>query len=140
LTRTLPNGTESTITYLQTVIVCAHQCEPRRTNPQWAIAIDEVQFDASTETVDMTLRNVGALSVTLDKAIIWGNQNNTGFQGEITVDLAILLEKNQITNIKSPNLPNLAEGDTITIKVSTIEGSFATFTSMSDSGLISGSS
>jgi len=93
---------------------------------QSGILIESATFATSSSgSATITVRNVGAVSVTLGTAIATGRPDNSGFKTSNTGTPATLsLSKGDATTI-SFSLSGLQSGDVITFKVTTKAGTFA---------------
>jgi len=91
---------------------------------QSGILIESATFAPGTGAT-ITVRNVGAVSVTLGNAIATGRPDNSGFTDSTTGTPATSsLNKGSATTITF-NIATLARGDVVTFKVTTTAGTFA---------------
>ena len=99
---------------------------------QSSIAIEDVIFNTATNTSQVIIRNVGAVSVNLGSMTAVGTSSNSGFTGSdiISFPLNTSLAKGVASIETTGNLASLTAGDVVTIKVTTTVGTFAqaTFT------------
>ena len=95
---------------------------------QSGIIIESVTFTTGPSgSISITVRNVGAVSVELGRAVATGYPTNTGFktsEDTTTFSPSATLSKGEAATATISGV-NISSGDVITIKVTTKAGTFA---------------